>query len=239
MIWQGEGFVIGVSPQAEYNLLITLFSKDKGIFKTIIKGGKSKKKYLTYQLGNLVEGVWKARLEEHLGFFEGSVIKNYSGFFLVDKQKTLILKSITDLLSLSIKDNDFYQELYDYTKTFLDKMIFSAKCNYQDYILYEIEFLKYLGFAFDLSKCAVTGEQKNLYYISPKTGHSVTKEVGKKYHNQLFVIPSFLRNETDENDLKNSFELTDYFIKKHLINNVDHKKYNLVRDLLKNSFLSQ
>ena len=60
------------------------------------------------------------------------------------------------------------------------------------YIGWERDLLAALGFGLDLSRCAVTGRQRDLAYVSPRTGRAVSRAAGLPYHDKLLALPEFL-----------------------------------------------
>jgi DNA repair protein RecO (recombination protein O) len=49
-----------------------------------------------------------------------------------------------------------------------------------------------LGFGLDLSRCAATGSNDQLIYVSPKSGRAVSASAGEPYKDRLFRLPQFL-----------------------------------------------
>jgi DNA repair protein RecO (recombination protein O) len=235
---QVTALIIYSQKQGENNLLVTLFSKENGVFKSIVRAGAAKKRIAHFQVGNVLEGCWKGRLEENLGNFSGVVVKNYNSLFLRESKKILILKTITEVLALSIREGQSYDRLFDDTLEFLD-YIAEHDVGYEDYVGYELRFLKDLGFGIDLSRCSLSGKKDNLYYISPNTGHAATREAGKIYHNNLLILPGFLRGggSLDDDELERSFKLSGYFIDKRLLDPYG-KKMPFSRKLLQGIFAS-
>ena len=64
------------------------------------------------------------------------------------------------------------------------------------YVWWEILFLKNTGYGLNLDTCAVSGSSENIYFISPKSGNSVSFNIGKKYEKKLFKIPNVLKKLT-------------------------------------------
>ena len=56
-------------------------------------------------------------------------------------------------------------------------------------------FIKKIGFGLELSTCIVSNTQKNLVYVSPKSGCAVSKAAAKGYEKKLLPLPSFLVSE--------------------------------------------
>jgi len=236
MIWQGEGLIIKTEKFSENSLIISLFSMEKGLFKTLVRGGQSKKKLAVFQAGNLISGIWKARLEEQLGvFLAENIVTNYNSKFLFSKQKNLILKTILELLNLTIKTGETYPELYQVTIDFFNNLI--NVNSLAAYINYELALLSNLGYGIDLTRCVVTGKVNGLYYVSPKTGNAVVKSIGDKYEDKLLKLPSFLSkvDNANRNDIENSFALTEYFLQNHILSPY-HLKLPFTRLQLQKSF---
>ena len=114
-----------------------------------------------------------------------------------------------ELLGFCLAERDAHPELYDITKRCL------INVSIKEYATWELELLKHIGYGLDLSKCAVTGSIEDLYYISPKTGHCVTRSVGEPYKDKLFVIPKFWmsRDNDDVQDVISSLDITGHFLK--------------------------
>ena len=84
------------------------------------------------------------------------------------------------------------------------------------YFYWELELLKEIGYGLELSKCAVSHATEELSYISPKTGHVVTKAVGKPYHEKLFYIEQSIikRDMLKDNELINLEKINLFFLRK-------------------------
>ena len=53
------------------------------------------------------------------------------------------------------------------------------------YVLWEILFLKNLGYGLNLDTCVVSGSSENIYFISPKSGNAVSFKIGKKIRKKI------------------------------------------------------
>src|SRR6185503_9381951 len=63
------------------------------------------------------------------------------------------------------------------------------------YVAWECDLLAGLGFGLDLGRCAVTGTNQDLAYVSPRTGRAVSRDSGAPYHHKLLPLPGFLWRE--------------------------------------------
>ena len=93
----------------------------------------------------------------------------------------------------------------------------------KEYILWEFNFLKNMGYQIDLSRCSVTGNKENIYFISPKTGNAVCYNIGKKYASKLFKVPMFLKDtnlQVSKEECLNALNITGFFMQKFLEQNI-------------------
>ena len=59
----------------------------------------------------------------------------------------------------------------------------------ESYLQWELDLLRNLGYALDLSKCSGCGRTDNLIYLSPRTGRAVCSDCGEPYVDKLFKLP--------------------------------------------------
>ncbi|MFZ8864481.1 MAG: DNA repair protein RecO [Rickettsiales bacterium] len=240
MYWEGEALLINTIKHSESALIVTLFARDS-IHKSYAKGANSKKNKAIYQIGNLITTVQKSRSEHSLGNLTNTEIsKNYNAHFINSNKNTLILKTITEFLSLALQDNENYNILFDLTIDFLENAV-NQEINISQYINYELNFLSQIGYGIALSHCAVSQTTENLFYVSPNTGHAVTKKIGEKYHEKLLIIPQFLRQknnqaEITDTEIYQAFNLTGFFISKHILTPFN-KKLPYSRNLLLKEYI--
>jgi DNA repair protein RecO (recombination protein O) len=74
-----------------------------------------------------------------------------------------------------------------------------------------------LGFGLDLTSCAATGTDRDLTYVSPRSGRAVSADAGEPYKDRLLKLPGFLIGQTranrpSEEDIRAGFALTDFFL---------------------------
>src|ERR1700749_2283445 len=74
MQWTDEGIVLGVKPHGEANAILELMTREHGRHLGLVRGGAGSRLKPVLQPGNTVEATWRARLDEHLGYFQGEGI---------------------------------------------------------------------------------------------------------------------------------------------------------------------
>ncbi len=209
-----EGIIISKSIFGETSLIIKIFSSKYGIISGLYKGGlTSKNKYLL-ELGNIVDFEKSSRLDSQLGMLKIDLKESYLFNIFHNKLKLTILITMLDLIKAFIVEKENIEDFYFLTKNLI--IILQKEDEIKNYLLWELKLLEAIGFGLDLSKCVITLKEEGLYYLSPKTGKSVIKDVGEAYHNKLFIIPKFFLDIKEENiaikDLELGFKINTHFL---------------------------
>ena len=141
------------------------------------------------QPGNSVTAVWRARLDEHLGYYaiEGTRLR----------AATLLASShavygVTHLASLArlLPERDPHEDIYEMLDRTLDDFDDAGDAA-AHLIRFELAMLAELGFGLDLENCAATGATADLIYVSPKSGGAVSRAAGEPYRDRLLRLPAF------------------------------------------------
>jgi hypothetical protein len=69
MEWTDEGIVLGVRRHGESSAIVELLTRSHGRHLGLVRGGAGKRMRPLLQPGNSVTTVWRARLDEHLGYY--------------------------------------------------------------------------------------------------------------------------------------------------------------------------
>lgn len=220
MEWQENGYVISTKKYGESAVILDAFTRERGRFSGLVRGGTGRNKRSILQVGNFLKLNWRARIEDQLGQYQVEAINLNTGYILSSKLAPLGLSVICELIR-KLPDRQAYGQLYDGFETVLKYLI--EDDNWLPLLIkWQIGFLQQMGYGLDLSKCAVTGTTDNLYYISPKTGRAVCEDVGLPYKGKLFIIPPFIRGDLDQEvtveNLLEGLRITEYFLKKHIYN---------------------
>jgi DNA repair protein RecO (recombination protein O) len=87
-------------------------------------------------------------------------------------------------------------------------------------VRFELAILDDLGFGLDLTRCAATGSNEDLAWVSPRTGRAVGRQAGQPWADKLLVLPEFLspgaRLAADRESMEQAFRLTGYFFERHV-----------------------
>lgn len=224
MKWTDNAVILSCKKFSESSLIVTLFTKERGLHRGLVRGVK--KNLATCQTGNIVHARWQSRLEEQLGNLTLELTSNIAIHIFDDNLRLCALSSICSLINRTFPERDAYEELFVNLLKFLSHLIDGNNQYFlQEYIELELCILSNLGYGLDVGKCAAGGNDDDLFYISPKTGRSVSLEFGRQYHSKLLKLPEFLKPQYINNSAQNhdilaqiidGIKLTDYFLDKYV-----------------------
>ena len=221
MEWIDEGIVLGVRRHGESSAIVELLTRSHGRHLGLVRGGAGKRMRPLLQPGNSVTTVWRARLDEHLGYYAIEGTRLRAATLLASAHATYgvtHLASLVLLLPERVPHEDIY-EMLDRTLDDFDDVGGAAA----HLIRFELAMLTELGFGLDLENCAATGETADLIYVSPKSGGAVSRTAGEPYRDRLLRLPAFLRegeggqNGWSDQDLQDGFRLTGLFLLRHVL----------------------
>jgi len=216
------GVIIAKKPLKENTFIITVFTKNHGLYSGVAKESSKKSKFI-YQEGNVVDFLWQARLHEHIGLAKCELIKSYTGHFIMSKAKLYAFNSVISLIKELFHEREEHYNFFSALINYLDDL--SKHFSFRDYINFELALLAEMGYELDFTKCGVSGVTQDLAYVSPKSGIALSLEVGKPYKDKLLILPKFLLSDNNEITLeekKQALSLTSYFFNRYLFHN--HKQ---------------
>jgi DNA repair protein RecO (recombination protein O) len=218
MQWADDGIVLGIKRHGEASAIVELLTREHGRHLGLVRGGSSSRMRPILQPGNTVAVTWRARLDEHLGYYavEGTQLR--ASLFLGASHAVYGLTHLTALTRL-LPERDPHQNVYEVLEEILERLEDAERAG-PIVVRYELMMLAELGFGLDLSQCAATGSTADLVYVSPKSGRAVSRDAGTPWHDKLMRLPRFLTDHTEEKpsatDVADGFEITGFFLARHL-----------------------
>jgi DNA repair protein RecO (recombination protein O) len=221
MEWTDEGIVLGVRRHGESSVIVELLTRSHGRHLGLVRGGAGKRMRPVLQPGNGVTAVWRARLDEHLGYYmiEGTRLRAAS--LLASPHAVYGVTHLAAVARL-LPERDPHEDIYEMLDRTLDDFEDAGEAAVH-LIRFELAMLAELGFGLDLKACAATGATADLIYVSPKSGSAVSRTAGAPFSERLLRLPAFLRpgeGETggwSDNDLSDGFALTGLFLLRHVL----------------------
>lgn len=216
MLIKDSGFIISQKKFGENLILVNILSKDNGLLKGLWRITKNKKIILFEN----VSFNYRTKNINGLGYFK--IETNYSVFNLKEDFISLLIKaSIGELCHLFIPANEknimIYKEINKITQFLYNDSKASLKTKCREYILFELRFLKNIGYGLNISRCVVSGSISNLKFISPKSGCAVSEKHGLPFKNKLFKLPEFFidnKSNVSVNEIIDGFKITSFFLKR-------------------------
>lgn len=214
MRWEDDGIVLACRAFGESSAIVELFTPRHGRHAGLVKGGLGKRLRPVLQLGNMVRGVWRARLEEQLGILTVEPVAAHGTACFDDAAALDAIAAMAALLQ-RFPERDPHPSLYAESVALL--AAFTQPGWMPTYLRWELTLLDEAGFGLDLSCCAATGATEDLRYVSPRTGRAVGGEAGAPYADRLLALPAFMTEEGGQPDYATALELTGFFIARELM----------------------
>ena len=237
-----QGIILYIKKYSENSLIIKILSKNHGLYSGFIRGAVSSKKLsyksALYQNFNLVDFEWSSRIADNLGFFKIDLKKSFLGGIISDPIKLSAFGAAASIINQNVLERESAIEIFDGLLHLLEKIETRDEFFLKQYIKFEIQILKILGYGIDFSECAATGTKDNLHFVSPKSARAVCLEAGEKYRDKLLELPQFLVTDDEEitrdikKDLLSGLKLSGFFINKYLDNSFKAEVFSFRNQLL-------
>ena len=217
MEWRDTGFVLSARRHGESALIVELLTAEHGRHAGLVRGGQSPRRRAVLQPGNLVTASWRGRLPQHLGTLDCELVAAHAARFLDDAGPLAALQAATALLVTVLPEREPQADLYGSLAGLLAALDSSEWA--QSYVAWECDLLAGLGFGLDLARCAATGANDDLAYVSPRSGRAVSRAAGEPYHDKLLQLPGFLWREATASwaEIVAGLALTQYFLLHHVL----------------------
>ena len=189
MNWIDEGFLLNKNRYSENSLIVEIYTKDHGKIAGIIFGGTSKKIKNYLQIGNKLHVNYNSKNENKIGYFKVEILQAYTPLYFDHKQKLSCITSAVNLIKILTAESQANFKIYRTIENFF--MILKENDWLKNYIFWELELLKLLGYDLELENLVEKDIVKNetVYFASSSTE--------KKY------VPNFLiEKDIEVSDIK-------------------------------------
>ena len=209
MKWIDTGFLISKNKYNENSVIAEIFTLNNGKTTGIIFGASSKKIKSYLEIGNLLHVNYSSKSPEKIGSFKIEISKVNTAYFFENKIKLHCILSTMNLIKILTVENQSNKNLYNLINNFFENIKLDKWL--KEYIFWELEFYKVLGYNLNLKDLVQKEEQNgttNYFVIS---------------NNEKKNIPSFLVNKKTEDqdinkdDLFNAIKILNNFLEKSIL----------------------
>lgn len=218
-----NAIVCTVRRHGESSIIVRIMTMEQGLCAGYVRAGHARAQRPVWQPGNIINGQLKSRIEGQLASLTGELVTSRAPHYS-EAMASEAISWICHATAFMLPENQNYQTLYRGCAALLDAVTLapSARGWAQALVRYEALLLAELGFGLDLESCAVTGDEDDLAYVSPRSGRAVSRAAAQGYRKQLLRLPPFLIDGHDNakqivqpEDISDGLTLTGYFLKKH------------------------
>jgi len=223
MNWDDSGFLISKNKYNENSLIAEVFTKDHGKISGIIFGGTSKKVKNYLQIGNQLFINYNSKNENRIGYFKIEIQKALSPLYFDEAQKLSCINSAMSLIKILTAEGQSNKFIFELIESFYN---FLSSDNWiKDYIFWELELFKVLGFYLEFETLA------DKVIINNQSQYILKSKLEKK------VIPSFLieknQNFVELKILLDGLKLVGDYLEKTIL-----KPNNLKQPITRLQFIS-
>ena len=219
MIWDDSGFLLSKNRYNENSLITEIFTKNHGKVSGIVFGGTSKKIKNYLQIGNKIHLNFNSKSENKIGYFKIEIQEALSPIYFDKPKKLSCIISAMQLVRLLTADFQSNKSIYTLINKFY--LILGNENWIKDYIFWELELFKLVGYDLELEKLVDKKFIDNEYQYVSKSSFE------KK------IIPNFLiekdNQKVDLTNLQKGLKLLGDYLEKTILkpNNLSQPKSRL------------
>lgn len=213
MEWHDDGIVLSTRRYGETGTIAVLMTREHGRHAGLVRGQRLRAQL---QPGTRVAVAWRARLSDQLGSFALEPAASAAALLIDDPLRLAALSSACALVEAALPERAPYPGVHDGLAALLDAL----QGSFWDaaYVQWELGLLAAMGFGLDLERCAATGTNDALAYVSPRSGRAVSLSAGEPYRDRLLPLPAFLigRGQADPDAVLDGLALSGHFLARNL-----------------------
>jgi len=214
MNWNDIGFLLSKTKYSENSIIAEIFTQHHGKCSGLIFGATSNKVKNYLQIGNLLHLNNSVKNENKIGYFKVEILKAFTPLYFDNKKKLLCITSAINLLKILTVESQANLKVFN----LIDNLFFILKNEnwIQEYIYWELELLKLVGYDLELSN--IVFKEK----INNEIKYFVKSNKEKKN------VPNFLiesnKQQLDKDILLNGLKLVGDYMNKSILkpNNISY-----------------
>jgi len=219
MNWDDTGYLISKNRYSENSIIAEIFTENHGKISGIIFGGTSKKIKNYLQIGNKIYVNYNTKSPTRIGYFKIEILKALTPLYFDHNQKLSCITSAMNLIKLLTAESQSNKDIFNLINYFFK--ILNSENWIKEYIFWELELLKLLGYDLELKKMV----EKEI--VDDQIKYYVKSSTEKK------IVPSFLIDDVSVDvDLKNllkGLKLVSDYLEKTILkpNNISYPSSRL------------
>jgi len=200
MNWDDGAYLISKNRYSENSIIAEVFTENYGKISGIIFGGTSKKIKNYLQIGNKIHVNYNVKSPTRIGYFKIEIIKALTPLYFDENQKLSCISSAMNLIKLLTAEAQTNKEIFILINKFFE--ILTSDNWIQEYIFWELELLKLLGYDLELKNMVekeIVDDTIN-YFVKSSTERKVVPNflIDRNYKNvDLKILLSGLKLVTD------------------------------------------
>jgi len=207
MNWDDNAYLISKNRYSENSIIAEVFSENHGKISGLIFGGTSKKIKNYLQIGNKIHVNYNVKSPTRIGYFKIEIVNALTPLYFDENLKLSCISSAMNLIKILTAEAQSNKEIFILIDRFFEILTFDNWI--QEYIFWELELLKLLGYDLELKNIV----EKEI--VDKKINYFVQSSTEKK------IIPNFLIDKNYENvDLKillNGLKLVTDYLEKSIL----------------------
>lgn len=216
--------ICAVRGHGEHGAVVRALTPDDGLLAGYVRGGRSRRLRPVLMPGNLVHAEFRARTAEQLAGLTVELAHSRAPLF-AEPLPAAAIDWACGLTAAALAEGLAHPRLF----TALDGVLGAVEAApaargwAASLARYELLLLAELGFGLDLRRCAVTGAESDLAYVSPRSGKAVGRDAGVGHVARLFRLPPFLRDggAAGWDEVFDALAITGHFLARDIL--VDRK----------------
>lgn len=215
-----SAIVCAVRHHGEHSAIARLLTPDHGLVAGYVRGGRSRALRPVLLPGNDVRAEFRARTAEQLASLTVELVHSRAPL-LAEPLPATAIDWACALTAAALPEEQGYPSLHQALDGLLGAVEAApaARGWAAALVRYELLLLAELGFGLDLARCAATGAQDDLAFVSPRSAAAVSRAGAAGYEDRLLPLPGFLLTGLPGSwgDVIDGLRLTGFFLERSVL----------------------
>ena len=220
MRFSTPAIILSLRQHGEHGAVVRMMTPEHGLQAAYVRGARGRRLRPVLMAGNQVEAALSARTDNQLPQATVELLHS-RGPLLAEPLPAAAIDWATALTATALPESQPYPPLYAALDGLLAAIEAAPAASGWGTALvrYELLLLAELGFGLDLDRCAVTGDERDLVAVSPRSGRAVSAHEAEPYLGSLLPLPRFVRDggAAAWPDIIDGLALTGHFLMRDVI----------------------